>query len=259
MPHRYNAAQHKDYLGRKLAATSGRSGIDYFLRRRFGEPLYAIFGICAGLLLIACVNLTSLLLARSLNRQREVAVRLALGAKQSHIASLFVLESAILVLAGALAGVLAGLWGARAILAEGNKIFGNFRLEIGVDPRVMLFIGALVLLILGIFAAASIWQTGRLSRSETLKGSGRGVIATNSFAQKVLIGVQIALTLTFVAGSALFGTSLKKMYSIDFGIDARNVWEAELTGRRTALTSQLLSRSLATGGVFGGREVGELQ
>jgi ABC-type antimicrobial peptide transport system permease subunit len=105
VPHRYNAADRKEYFSRKLAAMSGRSGIDYWLRNRFGEPLFAIFGICAALLLIACVNLTSLLLARSLDRRREVSVRLALGAKRSHIAGLFVLESAVLVLAGTLAGV----------------------------------------------------------------------------------------------------------------------------------------------------------
>jgi len=98
VPHHYNAADRKDYLLRKMATMSGKSGIDYYLRNRFGEPLYAIFGICAALLLIACVNLTSLLLARSLNRRREVSVRLALGAKRSHIAGLFVLENAALLL-----------------------------------------------------------------------------------------------------------------------------------------------------------------
>ncbi len=64
-----------------------------------------------------------------------------------------------------------------------------------------------------------------------MKESGRGVIAANSFAQKTLLGVQIALTLAFVTASALFAASVKNMYSIDFGIDTRNLWEAELADR----------------------------
>ncbi len=231
VPQDYNAVERTEYLSQKLAAISGKTGIDYALRRRFGEPLYALFGICGALLLIACVNLTSLMLARSLSRGREVSVRLALGAKRSHIAGLFVLENAILVLAGTVAGILAGLWTARAIVAQGGSIFRNFRLDVGIDARVVVFLVAVVVLVLAIFGIASVWQACRLSNSDSLKASGRGVIATNTFAQKALVGTQIALTLAFVTASALFGASVKNMYGIDFGIDARNVWELDLAER----------------------------
>jgi len=231
VPHRYNAADRQDYLSRKLVAISGKTGIDYFLRNRFGEALYAVFGICAALLLIACVNLLSLLLARTLNRKRETSVRLALGAKPRNIAGLFMLESAILVLAGAGSGVLAGLWTARAILAKGRAIFGNFSLDIGFDKRVVLFLSGVVALVLATFAAASVWQAARLSKSDALKGSGRGVTGTNNLTQKALLGIQIALTLAFVSVGALLGASVKNMYKISFGIDPHNVWEAALGER----------------------------
>ncbi len=135
VPAHYPAGLRNDYLSRKLAAMPGKSGIDYWLRRRFGQPLYAIFGICAALLLIACLNLTSLLLARGLNRRREVSVRLALGAKRTHIAGLFVLEIAILVLVGTVIGILAGLGIARAILARGGRMFGN-SLKLHIASRI---------------------------------------------------------------------------------------------------------------------------
>ncbi len=231
VPQDYKAVERKEYLSQKLAAISGETGIDYAFRRRFGEPLYALFGICGALLLIACVNLASLLLARGLNRRREVSLRLALGAGRNHIAGLFVLESAMLVLAGAVAGILGGLWAARAILAQGGSIFRNFRLDVGIDVRVVVFLVGVVALVLAIFGIASLWQAGRLSNSEFLKESGRGLIATNTFAQKALVGTQIALTLAFVTASALFGASVKNMYSIDFGIDARSVWELDLAER----------------------------
>ncbi len=244
VPYRYNAAQRKHYFSRELDVASGRSGIDYFLRRRFGEPLYATFGICALMLLLTCVNLTSLLLARSLHRRREISIRLALGAKRSQIAGFFVLENAILVLAGTVIGTLAGLWTAQAIVAGGGPMFGNFHLDIGFDGRIAAFLLALAGFILVVFAIASVWQAGRLSRSEAWKESGRGMIATNSLAQKALVGTQIALTLAFVAASTLLGTSLKNMYSIDFGIDLRNLWEVSLAGRSTVADLTTFYRGL---------------
>ncbi len=231
IPQGYNAAQRKEYLAQELAVTPGKSGVDYFLRDRFGKPLYALLGICAALLLIACVNLTSLLLARSLNRRREVGVRMALGARPSHIAAIFVLENTMLVLAGTILGVAAAFWTARAILAQGDQIFGNFSVNVGLDARVVLFLAAATLVVMGMFAGASMWQARRLSSAEVLKESGRGVISTNSVAQKTLAGAQIALTLAFVSGSVLLGASLKHSYNIDFGIKPHNVWTAMLTRR----------------------------
>ncbi len=244
VPHHYNAADRKWYLSRKLAVMPGKSGIDYFLRRRFGEPLYAIFGICAALLLIACVNLTTLVLARSLKRRHELAVRLALGAKRTHIAGMFALESAILVWAGAVAGIIAGFWTAQAILAQGRSIFGNFRLDTGMDERVLVFLAGMVLVILAIFTTASVWQAGRLANPKALKESGRSVLATNTYAQRALLGTQIALTLAFVTTSALFAASVRNMYSIDFGIDPRNLWQVELAGRPNNLDPVAYYRAL---------------
>jgi predicted permease len=244
VPWYYNAAQRREYLSRGLSVLSGRSGIDYWLRRRFSEPLYAIFGICALMLLLACVNLTSLLLARAFRRRQEISIRLALGAKQSQIAGLFVLEVTILILAGTMAGALAGLWTARTMVAQGGAMLGNFRLDLGFDGRVWVFLAVLDGFILIAFAVASVWQANRLSRSDTLAKSGRGAMATNSFAQKTLLGTQIALTLAFVAAGACLGTSLKNMYRIPLGIDPRSLWEMELAGHPNRFDPAAASRGL---------------
>jgi predicted permease len=226
VPHRYNAAERKEYRARPVSVVPGQTGIDYFLRNRFGRPLYAVFGICAALLLIAAVNLSSLLLARGLRRRQEVAIRLALGTRRSQIVQLFAADNAILVLTGMLLGVFAGLGAARVLLAAGGAMFGNFRLEIGLDGRALAFLIAIVLVVFGCFALASIWQAGRLAKPD-----GRGVIATQTRAQKVLLGAQIALTLAFVALSTLFAASLRNMYRINFGIDTRNLWDVLLADR----------------------------
>jgi hypothetical protein len=85
IPQHYSPAGKKQYLSWGLTVSSAASGLDYFLRRRFSQPLYAVFTLCGAMLLMACVNLSSLLLARSFRRQWEVRIRLALGATVSHV------------------------------------------------------------------------------------------------------------------------------------------------------------------------------
>src|SRR5262249_39104456 len=80
VPRRYNQAQRRAYLANRLLVQSARTGVDWMLRDRFGHPLYALMGICAAILLIACLNLAGLLAARTLTRQKELGIRLAIGA-----------------------------------------------------------------------------------------------------------------------------------------------------------------------------------
>jgi predicted permease len=222
VPPNYNALRRKNFLAQKLTVTPAKNGFDYFLGRRFGDSLYAVFGLCGAILLMACVSLTSLLLARSLSRHREVAIRLTVGARRGHIAAIFILENAVLLVGGALAGSVLGLWAARVILDRGGRMFGNFRLETGFDWRVVLFLSGTLLVVLGVFTAASIWQAARL---------GAGLPRNNTHAQKILLGAQIALSLALVSAATLFGASLRNTYAIDFGIQPRNVWNVVLAPR----------------------------
>lgn len=226
MPPHYNAIQRKDFLARGLTVAPARTGADYFLRRRFGECLYAIFGLSAAILLMTCLNLISLSLARGLTRRREVAIRLAIGARRAHIATIFVLENAVLLFAGAALGVLVGLWMARIILESGGRMFGNFHLNIAFDSRVAFFLGGTLLLLFAAFTAASIWQARRLAGPEILKRGGRG--RDNSLAQKILLAAHIGLTLALVSSASLFGASIRNMYAIDLGIQPRGLWSVAL-------------------------------
>lgn len=231
VPPQFTALRRKAYLDQKLTVTPARSGVDYFLRARFGEPLYAILGLCGAMLLMAGVNLTTLLLARSLNRFHEIGIRLALGASRTHIASIFVLENAMLLLAGTATGTLAGLWAAQAVLNRVGRIFGNLHLDLDADVRVIGFLIAAFIVMVAMFTAASAWQAARLSNGAKLKQSGRGVAGSNTRAQKFLLATQIALTLALVAGAALFGASIRNMYKIDLGIKPENVWTMLLVPR----------------------------
>ena len=224
VPAQFTALRRKAYLEQKLTVTPARSGVDYFLRQRFGEPVYAILGLCGALLLMAGVNLTTLLLARSLSRFHEIGIRLALGASRTHIASIFALENAMLLVAGTAIGTLVGLWAAQTALNRIGRIFGNLHLDANPDVRVIGFLIAAFLVMVAMFTAASAWQAARLSDGAKQKQSGRGVAGSNTRAQKFLLATQIALTLALVAGAALFGASIRNMYKIDFGIKPENVW-----------------------------------
>jgi predicted permease len=188
-------------------------------------------GICAAILLIGCVNLASLLLARRLRRRREIAVRLALGAKRSHVAWLFATESFLLAAAGGLVGFLLAQGLDQWLMAVGDRVFGNFDLSLAFDWRIGIFLAIALAAIAGGFAAASAWQADSLQGSEALKEGGRGIVGSNSASQKILIALQVALTLTLVAVSGLFGASLKKFYEIHLGVDTRNVWDVALSTR----------------------------
>ncbi len=229
VPQHYSPAGKTQYLSLGLTVSSGASGLDYFLRDRFSRPLYAVFGLCGAMLLMACLNLSSLLLARSFRRRQEVGIRLALGATLSHVVCILFIESFFLVIAGTVIGIVGGLAGARVILARAGAMFGNFYLDVGVDLRVLMFVLATVGAVVSVFVLASLWQARRLAGNDTLKQSGRGLVAPNTAAQKILLSVQIALTLALIAGSALFNASLRNTYSIDFGVKPQHVWTALLT------------------------------
>ena len=231
VPPRSNAARRRQYLARHLAAAPAAGGVDYFLQKRFGQPLLAVFGICGAILAIACVNLASLMLARASRRRKEVAVRLALGASRGHVAGMLALESSLLVAAGAALSTIVVLAVDHFVLAEGAEMFGNFGMRLGFDARVAVFFGLVVAGIAVALAGASVWQARRLCRQGDLHESGRRVSQGNAPAQKVLIAVQIALTLALVTGAGLFGASLRSLYSLDLGVKAQHVWDVMLSAR----------------------------
>lgn len=232
VPRRYNAERRRHYLATRIAVADASTGVDYFLRDRFGESLYAIFGLCAAILVIACVNLANLLLARGVRRRREIAVRVALGAGRGQIARLLAVESLLLVLSGAALGILLARWLVQIVISQGAAMFGNLSFDAGLDSRVALFLTAAVLLVAGAFAAALTWQAGHLCSLGGLKdGAGRGIVPAGARSQKILIAVQIALTLALVVSANLFGASIRRLYSIDLGLDTHNVWDVMLSPR----------------------------
>ncbi len=236
VPPHFSAARRREYVESKLAVTPGSAGVDYFLRRRFGGSLYAATAICGAILLIGCTNLIALLLARSLKRRHEIAVRFVLGAKRNQIAGLFATESTLLVGAGAGLGLLLARGVDKWLVSAGAHMFGNFDPGLTFDWRSALAFSGVIAAIAAAFGGASAWQADRLRPSGVLKESGRGIVASTGRTQKILMGFQIALTLALVAGSSLLAASLHRLYAIDLGVNTQNVWDVMLSTRPGADT-----------------------
>ncbi|HZU28474.1 MAG TPA: ABC transporter permease [Bryobacteraceae bacterium] len=218
------------YLNARLMVTSAANGVDYFMRDRFAQPLYAVFGICGAILAIACVNLANLMLARALRRRREIAVRLSLGAGTGQVVRLLTTESFLLVFTASAAGVLLARWLLQIVGIEGAMIFGNFHLSSSPDWRVLVFLTAALVFITAAFAAASMWHCRRLSVATALRDAGRGIAPAGS-AQRLLASLQMGLTLALVVAASLLGASLRSIYRIDLGVNTENVWDVMLASR----------------------------
>ena len=188
------------------------------------SSLIVLFGAVGLLLLIACVNVASLMLARVSSRQREMSIRLAIGARPGRLLRQLLSESFLVALIGAGAGLLAA-YGALGTLVSAipfNLPSGGL---IRLDGKVLLFTSGIVLLTTVAFGLASFWQTTRGNLNVTLKegGSQTGTGPTHSRLRNLLVTCEVALSLALLVGAALFGESLYRLHQEKLGFDPRNL------------------------------------
>jgi predicted permease len=187
------------------------------------RPLLLVLLASVGfVLLIACVNVANLLLARSTGRTREFAIRAALGASQRRVLRQLLAESVALALTGGALGLLLAAWGTRAALGVLPMTLPRAE-EIGLDTRVLLFTLAISLLAGILFGLAPALKMSPANLQETLKEGGRGLSATRHRAQSVFIVAEMAMALVLLAGSGLMIRSLTRLWNVDPGFNPRNV------------------------------------
>ena len=189
------------------------------LRGQFADPLYVLMGVVALVLLIACANVANLLLARAMARQREIGVRLALGAGRARVVRQFLVESMVLAAAGGLAGVVFAAAGVKLLLLMVSRDTEPSMLDASPDLTVLLFAIGVCLLTGLIFGLAPAWQSTRVNVSRTLKEAGRGL--TGSGARiglgKLLVVGQIAVSTVLLIGAGWFVRTLRNLENVDLG------------------------------------------
>lgn len=213
------AAEHKNRAGTnwKVHTLSG-----WIVGPALGVTIWVLFASVLMVLLIACVNVASLLLSRALAREREVSIRAALGAGKGRLIRQFLVESLLLSGAGAIAGVGLGIAGVRALVRFAPADIPNAML-VQVDLRVLAFVALLCVLTALIFGILPALHAAGHSPVEAIRGgrSSGGVGTTR--VRGILVAAQLALAVMLLAGAGLLIRSLLRLQSADPGIPTQNL------------------------------------
>jgi len=241
IPPQYDAEGVKHYLGYKLEAHPAANGFSQ-VRSDASTPLFLLLGLSGLVLLIACANLANLMLARASAREREIAVRLALGASRGRLIRQLLSESALLAVGGAVCGGYLAATLSRFLVAfistPDNPIF----LEVPTDWRVLGFAAGLAILTTVLFGLAPAIRAGSMPPGSALKAGGRGMTAGRERfrLQRLLVASQVALSLVLLAGALLFARSLRNLMTRHLGFEQNGVLIANLDFTRLKLPAAQL-------------------
>ena len=189
----------------------------------FGTSLWVLLGAVGFVLLIACANVSNLMLARAAGRRRELALRTALGASRWRVVRQQLTESVLLSVAGGAAGLLLAAWGVDVLAALGAGDIPRSR-EIGVDGRVLAFTVALSVLTGIAFGLLPALRASRPNLNEVLKDAGRGSSGPGrGRVRSALVVAEIALALTLLAGAGLLIKSFVGLRHVNPGFDPAHV------------------------------------
>jgi macrolide transport system ATP-binding/permease protein len=209
----------QDAKNPRIFLTPGEKGLDD-LRDTVRRPLLILLVVVGVVLLLACVNMATLQLARSAARQREMAVRLSLGASRGRIIRQLLIESLLLSSLGAATGVLFAAWGAPLIagLLTAGPVFDAVWLDLSLDLRILGFTLLATVLTGVLFGLAPALRATRVDIAPNLKDTSRGPTRRSALGLgKLLIAGQAALSLVLLAGSGLFLRTLGNLYGLDRG------------------------------------------
>jgi predicted permease len=208
------------------------------LRNRFATPLWILTGAVAMLLVIACANVASLLLARSGARQKEIAVRQAIGCGRARLIRQFLVESLVLACCGGLLGLVLAAVGARTLVAMAAPEAIE-AVDPGLNGGVLWFTLAVSVGSAVLFGLIPAWRASKVSIEPVLKSAARGASASRSrqLLNRSCVVVQTAFSAVLVLGAALFGQSLYRLYSFDAGFEREQVITATVNARALGFRS----------------------
>jgi len=260
LPTEYQGEEIKWYFGKKLNAYPGGTGLSS-LRNAYETPLWLMLAIAGIVLLIACANLANLMLARASARERDIAVRMALGANRGRILRQFLTESVLLAIGGAVAGALLARVLSRVLI---SYLPTGVSLPLGIDWRIFGFTCGLAVLAAVFFGLAPALRATDASPARAMNSAGRGNTATRGrfTMRRALVVCQVSLSFVLVAAALLFSGSLRNILSIDPGFQRDGIVIMDMDysslklpdAQQLPFRQQLLERLRALPGVDGAAE-----
>jgi putative ABC transport system permease protein len=258
LPSEYRADFAKSYLKNKLKVVSASAGVSN-VRHQYENPLWILLAITGSVLLIACANLANLLLARASAREREIAVRQALGASRWRVILQLLWESLLLAMAGAALGWCLAQALSRTLLFFLNTADHAVILRMGLDSHVFGFLSCLAVATCILFGLApAVRATGHAPASAMHGSRTSSATRERSGLRRLLVATQVALSLILLVAAVLFSRSLQKLLATNLGFDSRNVLVINLgkrgfgsqdPERQKLLVHELERRVQTTGGV----------
>ena len=212
------------------------------LREKFSTSLLLLMGMVGLVLLIACANVAGLLMARASARQKEIAVRLSLGASRGRVIRQLLAESALLAVIGGVAGLLVSLWASSALVRLLSSGKNPISLPAGVDTRVLAFTAAVSILSGIIFGLVPAVAATRLNISPTLKDNAAQFSAHGLRFRfgKALVGGQVALSLLLLIASGLLLRTLDRLQKVNLGFDQQALLTFEVRPGLNAYSDEKL-------------------
>lgn len=239
LPATYDAVDRENYLKFRLRAEPVATGLSR-LREQYSTSLWLLLGLSGLVLLIACANIATLMMARAGVRQREIAVRIALGASRLRIVHQLATESLLLAAVGALCGAIVAPLLSRTLISllstEGNPIF----LDLHPDWKVLAFTAAAAALACVIFGLMPTMQAAQTAPAEAMKAGGREVATGLSRfkARRAIVIGQVSISLLLLTSSLLFVRTFSNLITLNPGFDPDHILIADVNFSSLQLPQQ---------------------
>jgi predicted permease len=241
------AASSKDPLVRQLKVEVEPAGNGFAtVRDRYGKPLTILMTVVALLLLLACVNIASMLLARGTGREREMALRTSLGASRGRLLRQVLTESLVLSAAGTLVGAFVAYFGTGALLRILASARAHERVHLQVQPdlQVLLFAAAIAILAGLLFGAAPAWNAFRTAPVSALRQAGSASeTRVQRLLARALVSLQVALSVLLLSAAGLFIGNLSSLENADLGFRRDHVLLVTLDPSSSGYSAERLSRA----------------
>lgn len=246
VPPRYTAETAKAYTSFTFTAKAAPTGVSG-LRTAYQTQLWVLLGATGLVLLITCANLANLMLARASAREREIGVRLAIGASRRRIIRQMFSESLLLAGFGAIGGALLAQWLSQALVTFLSTDSRRLFVDLSPDWRVFLFIAGLAVTACLLFGLTPALKATGANPGTSMQAGGRSSTdSSERFAlRRGLVVVQVALSLVLIVGALLFGRSLRNLTTLDPGFRQDGILTVDVDIRRAAVPENARAQRFA--------------